>query len=154
MYRLKPGTKRDPQRRWLLPDRVFFGHGACHILAGVYLDDPPLAGFYAERIIPGDGFAGSHIYLTNGDIAFDFHGYCSRLRLLRHHTLNWAGQYEEGWNCGLERVHFDLLCTDELNRLKMLGPDQYYGDPISRAKAFINRIDHPRAANRATHTLG
>ena len=153
MYKLKPETKRDAQRRWLLPDRTFFGHGACHILAGVYLNDPPLVGFYAERVIPGDGFAGNHIYVTNGVIAFDFHGYCSRLRLLRHFTIGWAGQYEEGWNCTLERVHFDLLCTSELTGRKMLGPDQYYGDPISRAKAFINPINHTKAAAKAGQTI-
>jgi hypothetical protein len=50
MYKLKPGIKQDPQRRWQLPDRIFFGHGACHILAGIYLEAAPLAGFYAASI--------------------------------------------------------------------------------------------------------
>jgi hypothetical protein len=154
MYRLKSSIKRDPLRRWLLPDRIFFGHGACHILAGVYLDDPPLAGFYAERIIPGDGFAGSHVYVTNGVIAFDFHGYCSRLRLLRRHTIRWAEEYKEGWNCALEQVDFDLLCTSELNCHKMLGPDQYYGDAVLRAKSFINEINHTAAADKAASMVG
>lgn len=111
---------------------MFFAHGACHILSGVYLDDPPLAGFHAERIRPGDGFAGSHILVTNGVLALDFHGHSSRIRLLKHHTFRWAGEYEEGWNCALERVRFDLLSKIELNSRKMLGPDQYFGDPISR----------------------
>jgi hypothetical protein len=154
VYRLKPNIKRDPQRRWSLPDRIFFAHGACHILAGVYLDDPPLAGFYAERIITGDGFAGSHIFVTDGVLAFDFHGYSSRARLLKHHTSMWAGDYEEGWNCALERVHFDLLCKMELNCRKMLGPDQYYGDPISRSKTFINKINHVEAALKVVRRLG
>ena len=39
MYVLKPGLKT---KTWLgigaLPDRIFFGHGACHILAGVFLE--------------------------------------------------------------------------------------------------------------------
>jgi hypothetical protein len=30
---LKGGIKRNPERRWALPDRIFFGFGACHILA-------------------------------------------------------------------------------------------------------------------------
>jgi len=82
MYKMKPGIKGDPERRWALPDKVFFGNGACHILAGVFLNKPPLPGFYAERIIPGEGFAGNHIYVTDGRIAFDYHGYSSRLKLL------------------------------------------------------------------------
>ena len=149
MYRLKPGIKQDPERRWALPDRVFFGFGACHILAGVYLQNPPLPGFLPERIIPGDGFSGNHIYVTNGDIAFDYRGYVKRERLLRRHTTGWAEQYPGGWNCTLEQSDFDLLDTHALNQRKMRGPDQYFGDPVARAKAFIAKIDHRRNAAKA-----
>lgn len=152
MYRLKPGIKQDPVRRWALPDRIFFGHGACHILAGVFLDTPPLLGFHAERIIPGDGFAGNHIYVTDGVIAFDFHGYSTRLTLLRHHTSRWARFSNEGWTCRVEAVKFDLLDTDALNARKMLGPDQYLGDAVARARVFLNRIDHRAASARARVT--
>lgn len=149
MYRMKPGVKKDPERRWGLPDRVFFGNGACHILAGVYLAQSPLPAFFAERIVPGDGFAGNHIYVTNGTIAFDYHGYSIRNRLVSYYTNNWAGEYAEGWNCRLERVDFDLLSTVDLNKRKMLGPDQYRSDPIERAMNYIARIDHSKAAAKA-----
>ncbi|MBT6312483.1 MAG: hypothetical protein HOJ21_04695 [Alphaproteobacteria bacterium] len=149
MYRLKPGIKQDPERRWALPDRVFFGFGACHILAGVYLQNPPLPGFLPERIIPGDGFSGNHIYVTNGDIAFDYRGHVKRERLLRRHTTGWAEQYPGGWNCRLEQSDFDLLDTHALNQRKMRGPDQYFGDPVACAKAFIAKIDHRRNAAKA-----
>lgn len=149
MYRLKPGVKQDSVRRWALPDRIFFGYGACHILAGVYLKNPPLPGFFAERIIPGDGFSGNHIYVTNGELAFDYRGYTKRVRLLIYHTRGWAGQYDSGWNCILEQPDFDLLDTRALNQRKMRGPDQYYGDPISRAQAFVAKTDHARAAAKA-----
>lgn len=56
MYVLKHGIKRNPEKRWALPDRIFFGHGACAILAGTFLKHSPLEGFYAERIIPGEVF--------------------------------------------------------------------------------------------------
>ena len=149
MYQLKPGIKRDPERRWALPDRVFFGHGACHILAGVFLLRSPLPGFHAERVIPGEGFSGNHIFVTDGRIAFDYHGYSNRLRLLLYHTAGWSDRYAEGWNCILERVDFDLLDTLELNERKMLGPDQYLDDPIARAERFIARVDHLTASERA-----
>ncbi len=148
MYTLKPGIKRDPMRRWALPDRVFFGHGACHILAGAYLARPPLPGFRAERIVPRDDLAGNHIYLTDGDIAFDYHGYSVRRRLLDHHRKGWSGRYP-GWDCAIEEVDFDLLCTAALNGRKMLGPDQYLFDPVPRAHRFIARIDHTRASSCA-----
>lgn len=149
MYVLKTGIKRDPVRRWALPDRVFFGHGACAILAGAYLQRPPFGGFHAERIIPGDGFPGNHIYITDGIIAFDYHSYSLRLNLLRHFTYGWSNTFETGWTCRIERVDFDLLSTADLNQRKMLGPDQYLEDPISRAAAFIDRIDHARSIAQA-----
>ncbi|WP_110750455.1 hypothetical protein [Phyllobacterium leguminum] len=149
MYQLQPGIKKDPIRRWALPDRIFFGNGACAILAGVFLREAPLCGFHAERIIPGEGFGGNHIYVTDGVVAFDYHGYSLRSRLLLHHTMGWANRYTEGWNCLLERVSFDLLDTRDLNNNKMLGPDQYLHDPIARAQRFLDRVDHVGASARA-----
>ncbi|MDF2115136.1 hypothetical protein PY365_06100 [Roseiarcaceae bacterium H3SJ34-1] len=152
MYALKQGIKSDPALRWDLPDRIFFGHGACHILAGVFLEYPPFSGFYAERIIPGDSFAGNHIYVTDGHIAFDYRGYSARLRLLEYHQMGWSRRYAPGWNCTIERVDFDLLDACDLNPRKMLGPDQYLRDPVPRAQRFIQRIDHHDAAAKAAKT--
>jgi hypothetical protein len=151
MYVLKHGIKKNPEKRWALPDRIFFGYGACHILAGAFLDQPPLEGFYGERIIPAEGFWGNHIYVTNGVIAFDYHGYSGRERLLEHHSRGWASQ-SAGWDCTIEKVDFDLLDTVELNQRKMLGPDQYLHDAVPRAYRFIMRIDHAKAADRAFRT--
>lgn len=148
MYVLGKGIKKDPVRRWALPDRIFFGHGACHILAGTYLDAPPLPGFHAERIIPAEGFAVAHVYVTDGVAAFDYHGYSLRRRLLDHHRKAWAA-HSPGWECMLERVAFNLLDTAELNRRKMLGPDQYLYDPVARARRFIGCRDHAAASARA-----
>ncbi len=147
MYILKRGIKKDPVRRWALPDRIFFGYGACHILAGVYLQNPPLQGFHAERIIPVEGFAGGHMYVTDGFIAFDFHGYSLRDRLLAHHRKGWSA-HSPGWSSVIEDVDFDALDTEQLNARKMLGPDQYLHDPRPRAVDFIRRRDHTRAADR------
>jgi hypothetical protein len=148
MYRLKPGIKEDPLRRWALPDRIFFGHGACHILAGTYLDRAPLPGFRAEWIVPEEGLPGTHIYVTDGEIAFDYHGYSRRGRLLDHHRRGWAGRYLE-WRCRVVEVDFPLLDTAALNRRRMRGPDQYLHDPLPRAHHFLDRIDHPAAAAKA-----
>lgn len=148
MYVLRPGIKHDPVRRWQLPDRIFFGHGACHILAGTYLAAPPLPGFHAERIIPADGFAGAHVYVTDGTVAFDFHGYTLRDRLLAYHRRGWSRRYP-GWDCRVSPVEFDLLDTTALNRRKMLGPDQYIHDPVARARRFVARVDHHAAAAKA-----
>ncbi|WP_411969247.1 hypothetical protein [Mesorhizobium sp. B283B1A] len=86
--------------------------------------------------------------MTNGIVAFDYHGYSSRERLLVHHSKGWASQ-SAGWHCTIEKVDFDLLDTAELNRRKILGPDQYLHDPIPRAHRFLQRRDHAEAAARA-----
>lgn len=148
MYVLKHGIKKNPEKRWALPDRIFFGHGACAILAGVFLKDRPFAGFHGERIIPAEGFSGNHIYVTNGVIAFDYHGYSCRRRLLEHHAKSWASRYP-GWRCTIAKVDFDLLDTTELNQRKTLGPDQYLHDPVPRASRFLRRINHAEAAAKA-----
>lgn len=153
MYVLKPGIKKDPQRRWALPDRIFFGHGACAILAGAYLKRSPLGGFHAERIIPAEGFSGNHIYMTDGVLAFDYHGYSGRDRLLAHHRRSWSGRHV-GWGCTIVPVEFDLLDTADLNGNRMLGPDQYLHDPVARAYRFIEGIDHAHASGKALLRLG
>ncbi|WP_246709219.1 hypothetical protein [Mesorhizobium sp. NZP2077] len=104
-------------------------------------------GFYGERIIPGGDFSGNHIFVTNGVIAFDYHGYSIRERLLEHHRRGWAS-HGAGWHCTLERVDFDLLDTAEVNRRKMRGPDQYLWDPVPRAVRFLGRIEHAKTAAR------
>lgn len=141
MYRPPPGTKGNPEKRWALPDRAFFAHGACHILAGVYLNDPPRPGFYAERVVPNGPFPGNHIYVTDGHIAFDYRGYVARHRLLDWFRHSW-GQYLPGWSGTVETVDFDLRDTASLNARKMRGPDQYLHNPIPRARSFIARKHH------------
>ncbi|MBJ3783932.1 hypothetical protein [Devosia sediminis] len=148
MYRAKPGIKKDHVRCWALPDRIFFGHGACHILAGVYLGEAPLAGFHAERIMPHGDVPGGHMYVTDGTVAFDYHGYSLRQRLLDHHRRAWSTDHP-GWDYEVERVDFPILGAHALNARKMLGPGQYLENPIPRASAFIARYDHQRAAARA-----
>lgn len=147
MYVLKHGIKKNLEKFWALPDRIFFGYGACPILAGTFLKYPPMDGFYGERIIPGGDFSGNHIFVTNGVIAFDYHGYSIRERLLEHHRRGWAS-HSAGWHCTLERVDFDLLDTAELNRRKMRGPDQYLWDPVPRAVRFLGHIEHAKTAAR------
>jgi hypothetical protein len=148
MYWLHSAKKKGPDLRWSLPDRIFFGRGACHILAGAYLDAPPMAGFRAERIVPAEGYAGSHVYVTDGTITFDFHGYAVRRRLVDHHGRGWRARYP-GWTCSVEPVDFDLLDTAELNARKMLGPGQYLHDALARARRFVAKANHPIAAARA-----
>ncbi|MBU2704901.1 hypothetical protein KCM76_02855 [Zooshikella marina] len=141
MYFLKPGIKKYPEKRWHLPDRIFFSFGACHILAGVFLKKFSDKGFYALRILPKAGFYGNHIFVTDGIVAFDFHGYSLKNQLIAHFRKGWSARYP-GWDAHIEVVDFPLLDTDSLNQRKMLGPNQYLFNPIKRAEQFLNRFDH------------
>ncbi len=136
MYWLKPGIKEHPEKRWALPDRAFFGFGACHILAGVFLKETSQPGFCAEWIVPRGDFRGSHIYVTNGAVTFDCRGYAETGRLLEHYSAGCAARFP-GWDADVVRVDFDLLDTKALNKIKHRGPDQYFDDPIRRARRFI-----------------
>ncbi len=141
MYWPKPEIKKHPEERWNRPDRVFFGFGACHILAGVYLEDAPLDGFYGEWIVPIEGYNGNHIYVTDGSIAFDYHGYVQREKLLAHYWKGWRERYV-GWNASVQKIDFPLLVTAELNKRNHLGPDQFFGDPVARARQFLLSFQH------------
>jgi hypothetical protein len=129
VYFLRPDIKQDPVKRWSLPDRIFFGHGACHILAGVYLRAYPSTSKQAFWIRPARDYPGNHIFVSDGEQAFDFHGHVAHDRLIAHHTRGWSKRYPD-WAASVEVVEFDLLCTAELNRRNMRGPDQFHGDPI------------------------
>jgi len=141
MYVLKPGIKNDPVKRWNLPDRIFFGNGACHILAGVFLQQISSNDFHAIWLKPNNDFPGNHIFVTDGDFAFDFHGYSKCERLIAHHGKGWAQRFP-GWSASICRVDFSLLDTPSLNFRRMLGPEQYLFNPIPRAIQFLNRFKH------------
>ena len=142
MYFLKPGVKQDPVRRWNLPDRIFFGHGACHILAGVFLARSGSAAYWAEWVTPHKDLEGAHVYVTDGDRAFDYHGFSRREALLAHHRKKWLTRFPD-WDADIRVVDFDLLSTSALNQRRMRGPDQYLHDPIPRAVRFIGRYGVP-----------
>lgn len=56
MYTLKPGIKKDPVRRWALPDRIFFGNGTCAILGYPPLVIPSLVELPSAVMVSALGF--------------------------------------------------------------------------------------------------
>ena len=147
MYVLAPWKKEDPVVRWNLPDRIFFGHGACHILAGVYLQlniDPLFEALWVKpKTHPG-----MHVFVSDGDIAFDYHGYSRLDRLIQHHHKVWRHQYPD-WEADIVTIDFDLLSELDLNSEGMRGPTQYHGDPVRRAQRFLRCVNHASASSKA-----
>jgi hypothetical protein len=65
MYRLRTNIpKRHLERRWALPERVFFACGACHILAYAFLERYASAETKAVWLKPAPGFTGNHVFIT------------------------------------------------------------------------------------------
>jgi len=145
VFFLDPTIKADPALRWNLSDRIFFTHGACHVLAGVFLNTVEADGLKARWIKPVGGQAGNHIFVTNGVWAFDARGFSAVHRLIDHFSRGWRSRYSD-WLAEVVDIDFDLLNTEALNRRGMRGPEQYLFDPIPRAEKFIAKkfkIDNP-----------
>lgn len=148
MYLLRPGIKEDPVRRWNLPDRVFFAAGACHILAYAFLERFPLAAFGPIWVRPRNGFTGNHVFVTDGYLAFDYHGYVPSGQLLDHFTKR-ARRIFPGWAADLVPVTVSLVNREEARTIGMdiREPTQFLHDALPRAHRYLKRFDH-RVLNR------
>lgn len=155
MYRIDKSVKSDPQRRWNLPDRVFFAAGACHILAHTLIERHP--DFRPVWIKPAHGFTGNHVVAVKGDLAFDYHGWTPWLRLLEH-TRRKADRWWPGWSCSLVELPVDVLTSEEKSRqydgLWLREPGQFLHDPLPRARRFVDRLGAPASLPKAPHPTG
>ena len=146
MYIIDPAIKQDSARRWALPDRVFFAAGACHILAYAFLERFPAAGFKPIWMKPRAGYVGNHIIVTDGAVAFDYHGY-SRLPALVAHAHAKAGRWWPGWSAELIDLPVDVLVSERKSRqydgLWLREPQQYLRNALPRAHAFLARFPGP-----------
>lgn len=146
MLRSKPGFKSDPVRRWGRPDRMFFAHGACHILACAFLERWPEAGYSAIWIRPRPGFAGNHIFVSDGRYVFDYHGYSRREAFVAHEWLS-ARRYWPGWDADLVPLPAPVLISEALSKtypgLWLREPGQFLHDALPRARGFLARFGPP-----------
>jgi hypothetical protein len=146
MYVLRTkGAKRDPIKRWGLPDRVFFACGACHVLAYAFLQRYPDSGFTATWIRPAAGFYGHHILVVRGRLAFDYHGYSDWPTLLAHMTRR-AKQRCPGWNADVIDLPESVLISEPKSGtygLALTEPGQFLFDAMPRAEQYLARFQSP-----------
>jgi len=153
MYRVPRRIKQDPEKRWALPDRVFFACGACHILAFAFLERFPAAGFRAVWIKPAADFTGNHIVVVNAEgLAFDYHGYSGFGRLLSHMHAK-ANRWWPGWNATLTELPQGVLVSEAKSRtyggLWLREPSQFLHNAMPRAERYLARF--PAPAGRRDH---
>jgi hypothetical protein len=156
MYRLRTkGGKRDPEKRWALPDRVFFACGACQVLAHAFLRAYPDSGFGAVWIRPAEGYTGNHIVVVRGRLAFDYHGYSDWPTLLAHMTRR-AKRWWPGWEAGLIPLPPEVLVSEAKSRtypgLWLMEPKQFLHDATPRAERYLRRFPPPSEVRPGSRT--
>ncbi len=148
MYRIrtKVYSKRDPVKRWALPDRVFFACGACHILAHAFLHRYGSADQRVLWIKPDAGWTGQHIVIAAQDWVFDYHGYSDR-RVYLSHTWKKARRWWPGWDAQLLELPRDVLISASKSReyegLRLREPGEFLHDPRPRANHYLQRFPAP-----------
>ena len=136
-----PKQKADLAGSWARPDEDFFAAGACHILAGAFLETYPHAGFHALMLQPVEGFRGGHVVVANGSRVFDCRGWHEREDFLLLYTENCRALYP-GWSCTLTVIP-DPLGWDFCRAHTHRHPSQFFRDPLPRAKAFLRTYPAP-----------
>ena len=143
MFFPKTNVKHDPVLRWHRPGRHFFANGACQVLAYAFLEKYPDLEFGARWIKPAPAFAGNHIYVTDGVVAFDYHGLTTEERLLAL-AFRRARRFFPDWDATLIDLPAEVLISETRSRehdgLWLREPNQFLHDAMPRARAFVHRF--------------
>jgi hypothetical protein len=148
MYRIrtKEYSKQDPEKRWALPDRVFFACGACHVLAHALLERHGTPEMKPLWLKPKPGFTGNHIFVATDAWTFDYHGYSEPRRFLNH-TFERVRRLWLGWDAELIELPREVLISEAKSRsydgLRLREPDQFLHDAMPRAFAYLDRFPKP-----------
>ena len=141
-FQRTPSERADALLAWQRPDQAFFAAGACHILAFAFLEAYPRSGFGPVLVQPKAGHRGTHVFVTDGAVAFDHAGY-TPLPELREAT--WAAYRAayEGWDAALVPITTDLetFCREHDSRSRR----DYPFDPWDRAMAYLKKFPSPVA---------
>lgn len=146
MYTISKEKKKDLATQWKLPDRVFFAAGACHILAYAFLNRHKKSGYSAKWIKPSEGFIGNHIFVSNGQYVFDYHGF-SKPKVFFNHLEKRATQKWPGWSYHLKDLPTDILVSEEKSKLFdglwLREPLQFFKNALPRAEKYLDRFELP-----------
>jgi hypothetical protein len=143
ILRTRDCPKTDLEKRWSLPDRVFFACGACQVLAHVFLEKISPVGAQAIWIKPSEGHTGNHIVVSFGDMVFDYHGYSKKQHFLAHYWKKARRVYPD-WDAELVDIKPEALTTAGpsvvYDGLWLRAPHQFFKNPIPRAEAFLAKF--------------
>ncbi len=123
---------------WIRDDIAFFASWACHILAYTFQELHPERVDEIVFIKPKPPYdVGNHVYVRKWEYAFDFSWWTREEELLSIFTNDYRAQHT-GWDFDtvVLQVPLEQFC-DENNHRK---PEYFYGDVVSRAKKYIQKI--------------
>lgn len=113
------------------------------MLAFAFLERYPDLEFRARCIKPTAGFTGSHIYVTDGINAFDYHGLTTEQRLLAL-GFRRGRRFFPGWDATLMDLPADVLISEQRSRqiegLWLREPKQFLYDALPRARSFLDKF--------------
>jgi hypothetical protein len=134
-FRRTPIERADQRIAWERGDQAFFAAGACHILAFTCRDSYPdrVIGLTA-MILDGDEHP-FHVYATWEGWAFDASGWNPGHEVL---AVNAAFEGRRITRAGIT-TGLAAFCTAHRHRM----PDQYWRDPVPRARAYLGRFTPP-----------
>jgi len=136
--------KHDLIRSWHRPDRPFFAAGACHVLAAAFLEAYPHAGFQPFLILPNPGLRGSHVFVSDGKTAFDYHGF-SELDYFLDHFFTKIRRFFPHWCGEVIQLKESPISTSFCEKHNSRLPSQYLHDPLPRAFSYLARFPFPRS---------
>lgn len=144
--------KKDLVASWLRFDRSFFASGACHVLAHEFLQRKDARGFRPYMILPERGFRGGHVFVRNGSLAFDYHGWSNHAVFVNHYFRK-IKRIFPGWRGDLVDISREFWTQAWFVETYSSQPHQYHSDPTARANAFIDRYIE-RKPNQACYEVG
>ncbi|MCX5065343.1 hypothetical protein OOJ91_05555 [Micromonospora lupini] len=134
----RTAIERSDQRvAWERADQAFFAAGACHVLAWVCRESYPELSIEVAAVRGTGERQVFHAYAVWDGWAFDHSGWNREVELL---TVN--AEFESR---PLERVGITVdlaeFCAEHHHRM----PDQYWADPLPRARGYVGRHTPPWA---------
>ncbi len=135
----------DLKASFYRPDRPFFAAGACHVLAGAFLDSTPRVGWNATLIKPHAGFKGMHMFVRNQRYPFDCHGFTPLNRFIDHYFSK-MHRWFPGWSADLVDLNSSPIGEEFCTKYQRRMPEQFLENPISRAVNYVQRFEIPADA--------
>lgn len=135
-FRRTPAERADQMLSWNRDDVRFFAAGACHILAFAFLEAYPEAGFRTAGVWARGEANPMHVYVTDGEWAFDFDGWTPVNEVL---AVTRAAEPDAGYEQRPIETGLSSFCREHNHRERHC----YAFDPWERAQRYISQFPTP-----------